>query len=506
MKLTRRFVYILYAILACVVCGVLLLLSAENARTQINGVPKSQLSSSIPFNPKITLTDKDKAFGAFAWQAFVALNWPADCNGEPLKDKQIGQAPDKPRVWEFYNFPEDVFKPNGEKPKPQPVVPPQCLGSGDHSRSVEPNLRLTEFASESNVQPDKLESNPSLTPLLVGHKPLVDRKGNYILNEVRMNPVEVEQIVGNGWYDAANLKYFNDKDNPFTLMCSHKDKSGIYPNDKNPKIPCSANKLEGTIELKAAWMVLDSVPNEFSSKYYTTTQTFYMETPESIGGNKTKVEVPMALVGFHLVQKTSKQAWIWATFEHIDNVPDDKTLQKPEDGKHYNLYSSDCTKTEICEPNTPYVKEPYLWRNEFPHAVTKTETGEIKEQTPSQITRLVSIPEFAQSLNKEWQGKLKEVSGTSVWKNYQLIGVQWLENPYVPYKLEPGGRGVTPPYLANVTLEPYVQKDERGKSCIACHTRATLPPGVHADFSYLLSPDKPNFKFLLSPDKDVPKE
>ncbi len=488
MKLIQRFVAILSIILTCVVIGSLFVLPTEDAQALINSVPKPELSKSIPHNPKRNTPTKppEEEFGQFAWQTFVALNWPADCsNGSPKEDK-IGQLPDAPRAWEFYQYPEDIFKPNGEKPNRQSVVPPQCPGSDNLNQPVARNLRLTEFASNSILQPANLRSNADLSILLPGHEPLVDRAGNYILNEARMNPIEVNQIVNNGWYAAKNLAQFDNKfdneGNPFELMCSNKQ---IYPSNLHSKVPCSGNDFEGVIELKAAWMVFpDPVPDQRKSKYYTTTRTFDVET---VNGEKKSVTVPVGLVGLHIVHKTSKNGWIWSTFEHKDNAPDDKDKKQPP-MDHYNLFDKSCTGN--CGENEPHAKEPYRWRDEFPNAVTK-ENGEIKPQMPSQITRLVPIPPLVQSLNSEWKRALEEVPGASVWQNYQLIGVQWLESPYVPYETNGNLRGVKPLKLANVTLEPYVQKSDLGSSCIACHTHAVLPPvqdikDVKADFSFLI--------------------
>lgn len=496
MKFTQRFASILSVILACVVGGGLLVLPAENTQALIQSpVPKTGLSYAIPVNPIPPLINTpEEQFGDFAWKTFVALNWPADGKGVPLTEKTIGEAPDAPRVWEFYHFPDDVFTPDGIKPELQPIIPPQYPGSGDN-QSVNQDLRFTEFASEPSLLPnqDQPTSNLNLQILLPGQKPLVDRAGNYILNEVRMNPVEVDQIVENGWYSAKNLDKFNNDDNLFQLMCSTQEPNGTFPQAPNHlQVPCSDNTSMGAIEIKASWMVLpDSkkLPDgsDATAKYYTTKRTFDVETPE---GTKEETTFPVALVGFHIMQKTSQQGWIWATFEQVRNLPDDNKVKR-----FYNLYSLDCQ--ENCKPNKPYVKEPYLWNTkEFPHAVTKTETGEIQKQIPSQITRRFPIPQFAKSLNEKWREKLKEASNTSVWANYQLIGVQWLENPYDPYNLqEVGGRGVTPSHLVNVTLEPYVQKTELGSSCIACHTNAWLPSSkVHADFSFLLSPNKSGLK------------
>ena len=479
MKFTKRYVSILSVILACVVGGVLWsipigkTLALADSKCEVSGA----LSSEIPVNPRLMPScNTTEQFANFSWKTFVALNWPSDCQGSPLQDENIGETPQKPRVWEFYNFPSDVFKPNGAKPNPQPVIPPQCPTQDNRIQSVGD---VTIFLP--GVVPGVFGNNAKS---LTGKTTLVDRAGNYTLNEVRMNPVEVKQIVGNDWYSAdqlAKLKFnnqFDNSGNPFQLICSNIDPDGTYPSKSTLKVPCTgdleAGAREGAIEIKASWKVLPpSSISSFSDEYYTTERTLYVETSV---GKEEKTTVPVALVGFHILEKTSRQGWIWSTFEHIKNAPDNAKIESGD----YNFYDRDCTGN--CEENTPLATPPYLWSKDFPHAVTETDSI-IKQQTPSQITRLVPIPEPVQSLNKKWQKKLE----TSVWRNYQLIGVQWLENPYTPYNLDVDGRSVTPSSLANVTLEPYVQKNEMGSSCIACHTSALLPgKQVKADFSFLM--------------------
>lgn len=193
-------------------------------------------------------------------------------------------------------------------------------------------------------------------------------------------------------------------------------------------------------------------------------------------------EVEVGLIGFHIAHKTSEQGWLWSTFEQVDNVPDGTSTPT-----NYTLFNPNCK--ENCEENQPYVELPYLWREDAPHAVTKV-GDTIRNQIPSQIVRL---PEMNGSLNKgtldqlkkqteDWQQALKDVSNSSVWQYYKLIGTEWLESPKVPYNTD--DREITPakPPLANVALEPYFQ----GVSCIACHTSASLPNQAYADFSFLM--------------------
>ena len=135
-------------------------------------------------------------------------------------------------------------------------------------------------------------------------------------------------------------------------------------------------------------------------------------------------------------------------------------------------------------------KSPYLWRANFPYAMTKKGDSVVKQKS-SQIARQVCIPNFANELNQKWHAKL---NGT-IWENYQLIGGQWLKAPLAPYSQ--GLRDVFPEKLANVSLEPFphlVSKEYKadGFSCIGCHTLAPIQKGfeINSDISFLISEAK----------------
>lgn len=542
MKLTRYFGIILSLVLVCVISFGLLQLTTEKSLTSLRPLTflvsrgsdvSKELSPDIPANP-VASEDRFNVFGDFAWQTFVALNWPADPNGNPLKDVKNGdpynEKPhnEKPRVWEFYNYPENVFQHHGanpcigqkECPPLPPVTPNQYRGNGVNDQlPVYEQLRLTKFGSDPQFAPQLEDGMPSIKQAF--GPVLVDGRGNYVFNEPRMNPAEVNQIISQGWYDADNLQDFNDdfEGNPFQLLCSEKDENGNYPKNNSPKVPCRDNGSKpnnnamGAIEIKAAWMILPPEeyklddPNEHlpdRSKYYTTKRSLMVKTTKKEQKNKKyeqkKVTVDVALIGFHISHKTSHQGWIWSTFEHKYNAPGEGGTspgrkhvkrgpltcsegQKAEG--YYNLNSNPtCSVPENCRINKP-ANKPYLWRDKFPHAVTISKEGTIKEQKPSQIRRQVCIPQYAHKLNKKWQKKLEQQD--SVFQNYELIGVQWLENPNLPYKL--GSAQREPTNLINASLESFPQTQKyKNLSCASCHQTAKLPnKDIYSDFSFLIN-------------------
>ncbi|MEC4892490.1 MAG: hypothetical protein SAL07_01405 [Oscillatoria sp. PMC 1051.18] len=490
MKFIRQRLAIILVIVFIVIFGEMALGNAI-AKSQVLIQPSREITEefkNIPYNPNST---QEQNINEFAWKDFVALNWPSDCQGNPLEDKRIGEAPQAPRIWELYPSPQDVFLPDGVAPPSQSPENKKCLGDRKGSEiEYNQNLRLTKAGELVGTQKFEEVKTASKTDLLDGYGelnseisvdlinetikiPLVDRQGNYVINEIRLNPVEYDEIINKEWYDANKLVEFIEANKQFNLTCSKG-----YETEKSY---CSEGaKNEGAIEIKAVWRVFDerNSPEE-KARYYTTTRKIVIPDESLPGKYKILQEAELGLIGFHIMHKTSQLGWVWSTFEHIDNAPscdDSKT-------KLYTLYNKDCN-TGNCQENFPYVKEPYLWRltNNEPKAITiagiegiavRDKKIEIKEQIPAQICHSNQIRQSVTQENEEWQNSLTNIAESSLWQYYELIGVQWLQNPGIPYSSEGvNRRRIQPPIaLTNTALEPYVQ----GVSCIVCHTSAHLP-------------------------------
>ena len=85
------------------------------------------LSPDLPYDVDVDVLrqlDRDgqvpeaqRLFDIFAWQAFVALNWPATSDGTPDRDKTIADSR-APRVWMGWRTNESVYLPDGSMPAP----------------------------------------------------------------------------------------------------------------------------------------------------------------------------------------------------------------------------------------------------------------------------------------------------------------------------------------------------------------------------------------------------
>lgn len=435
----------------------------------------TQLSPALPgdVNPNLLREFKDKGdkaamqrlFDTFSWQSFIAVNWPADAQGNPDPNKKPG-APG-PVVWEFYKEAYDVFKENGEAPSPWGTprrLPPACeaLGAGKANHLLR---RTFKQINDEFIQ--------AFTA------PLTDQNGNWARYEVLMNKSEFDFINANQLYNINGQAAFSQKhglDKIDYAKQSHSPPAfpiGVFSGDA------------GAVELKAAWRVM--TPNDDANRYFVIDSYVYTE-PDGVNQASCKLE-KVGLVGFHISHKTQSSAqWVWSTFEHVDNL-------SVRDGGKFNgkpikpsFYNPDC---ETCPVNVAPPGPPF--KADEPHL-------------PVQAKRMIPIPQDTAQLNREVQALLK---GT-VWQYYELIGTQFPTSPETPPT--PGGQCTAPDsvtnkpggkpnyaFLTNITMETFFQTgnqpaanlEEGGvydntqifgtESCMGCHSSAPIALAVKKD-------------------------
>src|SRR4029078_3248393 len=86
--------------------------------------------------------EDQRPFDNFSWQLFLALNWPADAQGNPLPGA-IADHPEEPRVWMSYARPVDIFHLNF--PGGAQASPDACAGVGDR-----PGLPVFQLIAKSD--------------------------------------------------------------------------------------------------------------------------------------------------------------------------------------------------------------------------------------------------------------------------------------------------------------------------------------------------------------------
>ena len=395
-------------------------------------------SSAIPHEVDVALqngyaglTPGDQpCFDVFSWKSFVALNWPADTTGNPLPGN-FNDNTSSNRVWEYYKDPSLVFQ----------TMEYQLAFSGPNKISQSSKV-FYQFAKVNNeligIPPEILEATG---------QPLIDKNLNFALYEIKMNPDEIHYI------DSNKLNFKEGQEG----------KKINFPGGNKDSI--------GAMEIKATWKIM--VPGvDDTTKFYCRRATIYVSGSQSANGNALYLTETVGLVGMHILHKTTNfPFWIWTTFEHINNAPQQNNAGQKG---NYSFFNAACTS---CQANIPPAAPSggvYLWQATKPYAKTYA-TANIYG---TQAERIDTIYGPTEMVNKIWQGALTKAG--SVFANYRLIGSQWSVRRDAP----PFDTVAAPNNLANTTLETYLQKS----SCtMTCHRFATDAVGAGADFSFLLA-------------------
>jgi hypothetical protein len=358
-----------------------------------------------------------------AWDTFIALNWPVPSpiveRGVPDPQNVIGGfvtsggegggpkiSPTGPTVWETFKDTNDIYLSSAARPTSFDTpesIPAQCQQlAAANPVAARRTLILTSKFGEI-VRSDKQAD---------GNR-LVDQNRMNVWYEVKLNRVYYDYVVSNGFYNSNNQK------------------------GKTISFPSSANNSgqPATIKVKAAWKVmglLGSKQPDDLTKFYTTDALVL----DPVTGKCAKQM--LGLVGLHIVMKTAQlPQWLWATFEHVDNAPDQAT--GPVSGKQYNFFSANCAG---CPLNQPPSKDSMV---------------------PTQVVRVTAINDVAVSNNTIYQTALATLRADNVWKNYGLVDAQWGATA------TPLGVPNQPKFLANATLETYLQQLVKPHGCINCH-------------------------------------
>ncbi len=399
-------------------------------------------------------------FDIFSWQTFVALNWPADDSGKPLGGN-IGDHPDAPRVWESYKDLAEIFNEDA----------PLKLQLQDARNSK------LKFFFRTSKSPHSLNSLGTF--LDADGDPLIDRNLNFAVFEVKANSIESDFIAAN------NLTTKKGIDSISTPM-----QRKTYRQIQMPSSSASTKNV-GSMEIKTAWRILDSARGKDDySRYYTRDAIIFIAAENSTTNTAFTIKTKVGLVGMHIVRKTGLFAnWIWSTFEHIDNTPDN--LQQAQmDQKPKIPWSFYYPQSIGLQPNNPVKPLPgdsgrYKFAPTWPYAERYAAIvyGEANNKPVygTQAQRMYPIYYRTEEVNNLWRKKL---AGT-VWANYKLIGSQWASSTLTPGKPMP----VAPAMLGNTTLETFVLGASFG-TCIGCHNNASITYNgdtVRTDLSFLLA-------------------
>ncbi|WP_156133257.1 cytochrome c family protein [Lacinutrix sp. Hel_I_90] len=396
----------------------------------------------------------------FAWKEFVALNWPTDGSsnfGDPKNTNKV--------AWETYMTKEVLMPANGQAPPAWNTTHPLLTKKNSHKRVLMHVSKFTAF-NDTIVVTETGQAAPSGSPNWLG-----THNNTNLWYEVLVNKDEYDYIT-----DPKHQFYNADKQLSWTTSGN-----AIHlPKGSN------TNTTIGAMEIKAAWMELSSPPTVDVTRYKISEAVII--DPNTGKQRAAKV----ALIGLHIIHKTESQpTWIWSTFEHVDNAPDNGANPS---GGHYNLYNVNC-KDKTMEIPAAYsatkkdttvtisckdanVSPPYYLGLNGP------------KPTQLQVTRTTPLDDSSVQVNNTIQTAIKKYYPESVFQYYELVDVIWSSNPVQdtnqPAKVPLSLNSLNPNNnVANSAMETYAQQTK----CTDCHQFGSIAgkSNFASDFSFVLS-------------------
>jgi hypothetical protein len=356
-------------------------------------------------------------FDCFGWQLFIALNWPSKSAGVPDPSKPFGEPRDySDAVWQTYKSAFEVF---GD------TEPTPWGGNKTHE------LQLNSAVIKDTLLKYDLQSD---------HNWLTDEAGNVVRYEIRVNKDEFEYILRNDlWHQEGLWKAVNS--GPGISLPSQNSEFGDV----------------GAMEVKAAWRIIPAARRAYFEQNYKVAHAKVYDP-----ASKSWKDNDVALVGVHIIKKTpNSPQWVWATFEHKDNVPVEGDSGV---GRQWNFFNPALFKAD------PNYKPNWM-------APPSRTTPRDKPVQAFRVKQASSDDVDVRGINEAMHKLIAARFPRSVWQNYDLISVQWPREPAKPdpkiQKVLPSGQP-RPRVLANTAMETYQQLKNSGGA-------AGLSPGAAND-------------------------
>ncbi len=433
------------------------------------GIPTLSLTPTLP-TQFVTLGAQLGA-DCMAWQTFIALNWAADPNNPGHPNPKIPAAAfgtpgdTSAKVWESYLLASAVFNPPATGKLRWMAARPAMKVLSRTSKQGPTDLSLSGISQAGNG------------------KWLTDQGSGLTYYEVRINQDEFAFITTNVFKGADLTTYAGQ------AVCASQPgqggKGGLNLPGGGGTTPTATLDVNcqgkptmygqnvGAIEIKAAWIAL---PADHSLDYRYKTATAQITDPFGKVSSAT-----VGLVGLHIIHKVpGAQQFVWATFEQIDNTPDDAGPSftppvLPPNPNRLPLAGYTFFNTQCVPGSDPTYQCQHNLLPGTPCDASGQPAGCFPYSAPMQITRIVSVDSVANSVTGSAWSLLP---ANSVFNYYRLINVQWPNSstPIPPKSTTPLARGdITPPnsagIVANTTMETFQQTKT---SCMDCHQAAPI--------------------------------
>jgi len=461
----------------------------------ITAITSLTISPTVPVDipggaPNASLADAAR----FAWQEFIALNWPALAGKRDVPDgAQPFGAANVPLVWQTFRNKVEIYPGTGaphgyaaNKPDlgyndppryiysstPDPNDPtdnpgiggpypglapgqvPACPGQGAVPQPAWVNL---DEATQIGLDTMYAGAGPSGTP------------GQQFLFLAKANHVEYDYVVPKSWYDGVNdTQGLSGTIAPIAAATQ----SYLAQYKKNP--PAGSSQYvsfpNGTIEVKSAWRQLTQ--DEARNGRWVTARARYYEL-QSNGRYPCWREATFGLAALHIIHKTpSAPYFVFATFGQADNLKNRAgQVVENDDGKIINppspqrflspeISSKNATSANPANASSIQALTPKEARCTEPERgqklYYKNTPGTPTPQGPVCVDqRRHSIPAEVIAVNQQAHGTLQSYLRTpdSPWLHYKLVNVQ--SKPID--KPTPGqdyrGPDAATYYLANIVVE-----------------------------------------------------
>ncbi len=301
----------------------------------------------------------------------------------------------------------------------------------------------------------------------IGSDALVDVAGQTVLYDIRFNQPMYDFIVANNYYTQKGYYAFcqpSDPSTPFTA-CNNPNQIWLPPQT-------SGTTGMGSIEIKTSW-------RQFPGGDCPSTQMY------CAGKN-------LGLVGLHIAQKTVTHGeWVWASFEHIANVPDCAAGSSTPIaalsplGTAWSFFDPSTAPASVMETKSCDVSSSTTGQcNLDPHVPPGSQSNVFRQvnicrtdalpaggASPANCALSSDAPLANSAGNAACLNATLQPQLSGVWKNYQLIGTLWTQHTQVPDQnfcidffqdcsSAPASTVKTAvgfPNLANTTLETFLQ-------------------------------------------------
>jgi hypothetical protein len=462
------------------------LLVTSSLCTMLLGAAASRAQSDITISPDVPADIPGGAAAAtpadaanFAWQEFIALNWPAMAGTRDTPDEgELFGDPEfeGPLVWHTYRHKVEIYPGQGTPPgfdaaesdfgysavPPQYVYYAEELGQGATGNGeIPPCSGQDAVATPSFINLDEV-SQIGLNSMFAGAAPQVvstnqDPQLIRFLAKANLNHY-VYVVDANALEQNGDPLYIGTGLPPGTTGSTPASNCADLPQGQTTTYcTAQANFLEvargngnpttleepfisfpsGTIHVKSAWREL-TADEEDSGRYYMTTVRYYEENDDSADEARCYREAPWGLVALHIEHKTPTAPYfIFATFEQADNLQTATgTAVENEIGQPVIRPSSTTTPGLEYQDGTPptleiagdqYCDSP---GQELFYIEESSNTGLPSGGAICQNARTHSIPQVILNANQDAHQAIDDYGDSNgianpVWLYYKLINVQY---------------------------------------------------------------------------------